>query len=381
MAMIAQIASGPIERKGVLQPPSSSPSALTQREWADEELGGRRVIPESGERDGSSLRSPRSSDNWPREQERLLRILLVEDDELNQLVTADMLQDRGHAVFVAKDGKAALEILVTEQPPPFDIIVMDLVMPHMNGVEVTAAIRRREQDSNTHIPIIAMTGCATENDRQRCLDSGMDGYIAKPIEEEAFLDVISRMVCRSVPGSASIRQCVADIALDARRLLARLDNDVQFLRKITELYFDVCSTQMTRIRESVASRDSKTLQTAAHKLKSSVSTLSAKPTFEAALKLEEVAESGDVAAAPGALATLEKEVSRLNAQLTSLVEKAAGPPSKPTIGERAILTHEEAAIGQTAQRGETGTRSLLLSTVRPHLGGVVNRRTPSYTQR
>jgi len=269
----------------------------------------------------------------PSEHTRSLRILLVEDDEVCQLATAMALQKWGHAVVVAENGEAALEAFQTGQSPSFDLILMDIVTPRMDGFEATKAIRQREGAQNVRVPIVAMTACTLKIERS--LDAGMDDYIAKPIRREALFEVISRVAHRATPTTdAAVKQCATDVVLDARRLLDRLDGDVEFLRRIAELYFNVCSTQLSRIRESVACRDSMALQAAAHKLKGSVSNLNAKATFEAARKLEGIAETGDMAAADDALVTLEKEVSRLNTRLTRLVEKGHTAPPRPAIAKR-----------------------------------------------
>lgn len=325
MSMNISIPADNIARKGLVPPPPPTCPASEEFRLPEDPLT---TASGNSRRTAGTTDSTGSAENWQDEGERSLRILLVEDDEVNQLVTAEMLQSQGHTVLVADDGKAALEALETEQPPSFDLMLMDLLMPRMNGIEATAAIRRRERDSNTHIPIIAMTGCATDRDRERCIDAGMDDYVAKPIQDEAFLDLIARAACgRSATAGASVGQYVTNVALDARRLLTRLDGDVEFLRRIAELYFDVCSTELSRIRESVACRDAETLRAAAHKLRSSVSNLNAQATFEAALKLERIAESGNIAAAPDALATLEKEASRLNTELGRLVDDTPAPSS------------------------------------------------------
>jgi CheY-like chemotaxis protein len=112
-----------------------------------------------------------------RESQHHLRILLAEDNTVNQMVAVRLLQKRGHAVTVAANGKQALAALGKQ---PFDIILMDVQMPEMDGFEATALIRAREKDTGGHIPIIAITAHAMVGDRERYLDSGMDDYVSKP---------------------------------------------------------------------------------------------------------------------------------------------------------------------------------------------------------
>ncbi len=118
-----------------------------------------------------------------------LRILLAEDGATNQLVATMMLSERGHQVTVANDGREAVELSAKES---FDLILMDLEMPEMDGLQATQLIRARERGTVTHLPIIAMTAHAMESDEQRCLDAGMDMYIAKPIRQETLFETIER---------------------------------------------------------------------------------------------------------------------------------------------------------------------------------------------
>ena len=120
-----------------------------------------------------------------------LRVLLAEDNPVNQRVAARLLDKRGHVVVVAGNGALALEAL---EQQTFDLILMDVQMPVMDGVQATAAIRQQEKITGTHIPIIAMTAHAMEGDRQRFLGSGMDGYISKPVHSRELFEVIESLL-------------------------------------------------------------------------------------------------------------------------------------------------------------------------------------------
>jgi CheY-like chemotaxis protein len=117
-----------------------------------------------------------------------LRVLLAEDNPINQRLTVRLLEKNGHSVKVACDGHQALE---QWQRGKFDLILMDVQMPELDGLEVTAAIRKLEGNSGSHVPIIAMTAHALTGDRQRCLAAGMDGYIAKPFQLQEMLKIVS----------------------------------------------------------------------------------------------------------------------------------------------------------------------------------------------
>jgi CheY-like chemotaxis protein len=128
-----------------------------------------------------------------REQRRTLRILLAEDNKVNQLVASRLLSKRGHTVVIAADGRAALAAL-DEPGPAFDLILMDVQMPDMDGFEATKIIRAREHATGAHMPIIAMTAHAMKGDEQLCLAAGMDGYVAKPFDIDEVIATIDRVL-------------------------------------------------------------------------------------------------------------------------------------------------------------------------------------------
>jgi two-component system sensor histidine kinase/response regulator len=126
----------------------------------------------------------------PRESSATLHCLVVEDNPVNQLLAVRLLQKHGHSAAVAGTGLAALAALERER---FDVVLMDVQMPEMDGFETTRAIRKKERQSGAHLPIIAMTAHAMERDRQRCLEAGMDWYVAKPIDAREFLAAVARV--------------------------------------------------------------------------------------------------------------------------------------------------------------------------------------------
>ena len=126
-----------------------------------------------------------------REQQQRLRILLAEDNPVNQKLAVRVLQKRGHSVEVAENGKIALELLEKE---PFDIVLMDVQMPEMDGLTATSAIREKEQKTGEHVPIVAMTAHAMVGDRERCLEAGMDGYLTKPLQVKELCAAIESAV-------------------------------------------------------------------------------------------------------------------------------------------------------------------------------------------
>jgi CheY-like chemotaxis protein len=120
-----------------------------------------------------------------------LRILLAEDNPVNQKVTVRVLERKGHIVVVAPNGREAVTFASQER---FDLILMDIQMPEMDGISATVAIREKERENGKHLPIIAVTAHAMKGDKERCLDAGMDAYITKPIKVAELLAAIERVM-------------------------------------------------------------------------------------------------------------------------------------------------------------------------------------------
>jgi CheY-like chemotaxis protein len=122
---------------------------------------------------------------------RALHVLVAEDNQINQKVVTRLLEKQGHRATLAGNGREAIEKLLVGE---FDAILMDVQMPEMNGLEATRAIRRAERGSGRHVPILAMTAHAMKGDREKCLASGMDGYVSKPIRAQELLEALQGLI-------------------------------------------------------------------------------------------------------------------------------------------------------------------------------------------
>ena len=122
-----------------------------------------------------------------RETRKVLRVLVVEDNPVNQHLAVRLVEKKGHSVTAVGSGRGALEILEREL---FDVVLMDVQMPEMDGFEATGAIRKKEQGTGSHLPIIAMTAHAMRGDRERCLTAGMDAYVTKPVNVKKLFAAI-----------------------------------------------------------------------------------------------------------------------------------------------------------------------------------------------
>jgi CheY-like chemotaxis protein len=137
--------------------------------------------------------------------QRGLRLLLAEDNAVNQVLAVRLLQKQGHQVVVVGNGKEALAALEEQS---FDLVLMDVQMPEMGGFEATAAIREQERGTGRHQPILAMTAHAMKGDRERCLEAGMDGYVSKPIQPKELLQAINALTRAALPGPVEGASCL-----------------------------------------------------------------------------------------------------------------------------------------------------------------------------
>ncbi len=251
-----------------------------------------------------------------REARQKWHILLAEDNAVNQELVTRLLEKRGHTVVVARNGKEAVKV-VEEQA--FDLVLMDVQMPELDGFEATAAIREKERGTGRRLPIVALTAHAMKGDRERCLGAGMDGYISKPIQVKELFETVEGLLgvpAEVVPGASA--ELNPDGVLDKAAALARVDGDIELLRELVELFLDECPRLASKIQKAVENRDSRALGRAAHTLKSSVGNFGARGALKAALKLEMMAREGDLTEAEEACTALEEEIEKLKPVLASL---------------------------------------------------------------
>jgi signal transduction histidine kinase/CheY-like chemotaxis protein len=246
---------------------------------------------------------------------RRLRVLLAEDNPVNQRLAVRLLERQGHAVAVFPSGPEALAALERDA---FDVVLMDVQMPGMDGLEAAAAVRRREQGTGRHVPIVAMTAHAMKGDRERCLEAGMDDYLAKPIRPEELYAVLGRMAGPSgEPAPAAEPAAPEPGGYEPATALGRAGGDAAVLREVVGLFLDSCPAQLAALRQAVARRDAPAVRLAAHGLKGAVSTFGAREAVEAAGRLEAMGRAGDLAGADEACAALEEALARLRPALAA----------------------------------------------------------------
>ncbi len=256
-----------------------------------------------------------------RETRSRLRILLAEDNPVNRTVASSMLERRGHSVLAVEGGREALAALERE---PFDLLLLDVQMPGLDGLETTAAIRARECATGGHLPIVALTASALQEDRESCLAAGMDAYVAKPISANRLFEAIDRLVPRAAEEGAPVAPKRAEPpALDRAVLLDRVDGDRALLTELTAIFRETGDSLLEGIREAAQAPDPTALARAAHRLRGALGTLAARPAAEAALQVEAAAQAGDLPGARKALESLERELERLRPELAALAGEGA----------------------------------------------------------
>jgi CheY-like chemotaxis protein len=248
---------------------------------------------------------------------RQLRILLAEDNATNQLLVASLLQKRGHVVVTAANGREAVDAYSAHE---FDLIVMDVQMPEMNGLEATAAIRELEKERGSRTPIVALTAHTLDGDRDRCLTAGMDAYVSKPIRVDDFMSVIHRLIPEEIPVQPDCRGTEAPSQwFDTQDLMARFEGDLELLHQAYDLFRQTCPRQLRQLKEAVERGDAAVIERMGHTIKGSVGNFGGTAAMEAALKLEIIGREQDLGRAPAAVERLECEIERLMPALTALV--------------------------------------------------------------
>jgi CheY-like chemotaxis protein len=228
------------------------------------------------------------------------KILLAEDNIVNQQVAVGLLTRRGHEVTAAATGREALDAIDRER---FDVVLMDLQMPEMGGFEATAVIRAREQQTGGHLRIVAMTAHAMSGDRERCLAAGMDGYLAKPVDRHQLFAAVEQN------GGVPSETAAAPVSRDG--VLERLGGDEELLDEVVRLFLEDCPAQLARLKDAVDARDAVRVRSTAHALKGAAGSLAASALYERAKQIEGLAAGGDIDGAIAAWRPLSAEAAAL----------------------------------------------------------------------
>jgi two-component system sensor histidine kinase/response regulator len=245
-----------------------------------------------------------------------LRLLLAEDNRVNQKLAVHLLEKMGHHVVLAVNGEEAVEML---RKRSFDLVLMDIQMPVMGGVEATRKIRKHEQSTGAHTPIIAITAHAMTGDADKYMQTGMDGYVSKPIQVDSLRSEIDRLTRNSESKEGqTVTKADKDLphlTFDYEELLARVENDRELLRDLLMIFREEFPRQLLALREAVEARDGNRVAAAAHTLKGMLSNLAATQAAATAARLEHLGRQGEASGFDEVFAAFESDARILLPQL------------------------------------------------------------------
>jgi two-component system sensor histidine kinase/response regulator len=239
-----------------------------------------------------------------------LKILVAEDTPFNQKFITRLLDRWGHTAKIVGNGRKAVTAVSEDR---YDLILMDVQMPEMDGFEATAKIRELEEKRGEHTPIIAMTAHAMKGDRERCLDAGMDDYVPKPISSKALLTAI-RMLVPERPGPDKEESPVIDNAqpvFDKDALLRAFDNDWDFLKEVIDMFIADYPEMLKNIQHAIQAEDAPALQRTAHALKGMLGNFQVETAAKKAYNLEKMGGEGNLEQAADIYAQLSAELDSL----------------------------------------------------------------------
>ena len=219
------------------------------------------------------------------------KILLAEDNAINRRLALSLLEKHGCQTVAVTNGREALTAL-SEQA--FDLILMDVQMPEMDGFEATKSIRQDEHKTGQHIPIVAMTAHAMSGDRERCIAMGMDDYISKPIKSQTLFAAIQRVMGIS----AEAEETEIEIPIDLEISLEAVDGDEEILKELATMFIDELPDTLNELEAVIASKDAEQIERRAHALKGAVSNFGAKKAVELAFEIEKAGHSGNIETTP-----------------------------------------------------------------------------------
>ena len=244
-----------------------------------------------------------------------LHILVAEDNEFNAQLLEQLLARRGHRVRLATNGREALALA---GEGGFDLLLLDVHMPELDGFQVVQAIRERERTAGGHLPVIALTARSRNEDRERCLAAGMDDFLTKPIRPAELLAAIDRVLAGRPASEAPLASSTEPgILVDPDTLLAACDDDPVLLDKLIRIFQNNVPGSLARVQEAITRQDPAHLRESAHQLRGLLSTFSPKAAQAAAL-LEAMGAGGELGDAASTFETLADLIERLGPLLENL---------------------------------------------------------------
>ncbi|MFQ5967137.1 MAG: response regulator [Acidimicrobiia bacterium] len=254
--------------------------------------------------------------HWLRERRPRLRVLLADDSPTNRLLVVRVLEKRGHLVTAVESGEDAVEAFSSE---PYAVILLDLEMPGLDGL--ATAQRMRAIDSA--IPIVALTGRATEADREKADEAGLDGYLTKPFVVSQLYETIERLAEATQAGSRDFQDTARTTILDRADALERVDGMGEVLAEIVRLFLDEYPAEQAELERAFVIGDLETVGRIAHRMRGSLESLGAMAAADEAQRLEAAATSGDLSAAAAGWQSFERSLEEVLPELIELADLGA----------------------------------------------------------
>ncbi len=263
-----------------------------------------------------------------------LHVLVAEDNPVNQMFAARLVERQGHTVQVVSNGQLAIDAMRRES---FDVVLMDIGMPVMDGLNAVRELRQREWQSGCHLPVIAMTASATLLDRDRCLAVGMDDFVSKPVQAADLAAAIARVLqdtpqtCRGIETAYSVDPVTCETPqCDLAAALNRLDSDQAFLMQLAQLFLDTVPEQLASLSAAIQDHNGQLIGDLAHLIRGSVRHFFAASANDSAQRLEIISLSGDSEMIEQTYKQLLNDIQRLRTALMSMMFSL--PEASPNSG-------------------------------------------------
>jgi CheY-like chemotaxis protein len=246
----------------------------------------------------------------PAVADRSFAVLIAEDEPVHRELLESQLRSRGHSVVSATDGREALQELARSR---VDVLLLDLQMPSVDGLQVAASIRAWERETGGHLPIVGMSASVASNEDARCLAAGIDRFVAKPVSRAVLFDVVETLAAR-----ARFDGIPAEVA-GRPSFLASLGEDLELARRLVDIFLVQSPVLLQEIRAAIDSGDAVALRRSVHALKGTISNFPPGPARAVATRMEAIGFDEDFAAARATLPLLEQELERLKTVLPALI--------------------------------------------------------------
>jgi two-component system sensor histidine kinase/response regulator len=250
-----------------------------------------------------------------RAQPRGLRVLLAEDNRINQTVATRLLEKMGYTVVVAENGHAALLLLATQ---PLDLVLMDIQMPEMDGLTATRRIRESERSTPYHLPIVAMTAHAMKGDREICIEAGMDEYVSKPISGQLLSKAIAIALQKREHTTTQTGLTLTAVnehatpagavTWDRGKTLERMGGDEKLFHEVMGIFLEEVPQHMATLKRAIVQQNAKAVEEMSHKLKGELGYLGIAEVSQMVRELEELGRKSNLGGAAGLYAVLEAQL-------------------------------------------------------------------------